>query len=214
MNTTTLATVVKSITLNRAHKVVQRLKELIKTEGDGLGSDYTATVYGTEAGKRQLAENKIEAQKAMDKSTDVLDLIQMLGNVRQTIAVANHQFGVTALMNEESVVSAKVTFLEEQTAYMTSGISEEEYQRQNQDVEEKHRKAVEHARVASQPMPADSMQRWTVSFLTEAKKKEFTEGLEILKARRIEIADNIADANLNKVDLVLPEKYIKNLLGS
>lgn len=213
--TVQVATFSTDCTLNRAHKIVERLKTLLTADAENLEDHHVTRLTGGESAKRNLERNKAKSADGVQNAKEQLHMLELLGNARHAIASANMTFGVTRLLAEETVVKGQIALLERHVSAMKneSAIDEAEFFLLEEEASNKATAAREIAVQSKtsyhEPSPATRI----VRNCSDAVVNELKEALESLKARKVAIADGISDANANKVTLVLPEKFRKTLTG-
>lgn len=206
-------TVSRTFTLNRAHKVVQRLKELVAGEERGLGAGYTGNVGFGAQSDRVIAKGRNQAVSDIAKLEKVLALHQLVGLNRDTIAKANVAANVTTLMAEERWVQAQIGTLRTQLAYLGRGIDEHEYLQQAKEraAELAAYKELIAAGVVNAAKPSEHSV--TLNYVQPSVIERLQLLMKGLEARKVFVADAISDANAEKVSLELPVEYLKELLG-
>lgn len=213
MTTAALATEKRSFTLNRAHKVVQRIVDVVQSEEQSIGRSYSGAVSLDAAGQRVLDKGTAQAQKDLAVLDKVLQLQELAGKARDAIASANLSAGVTSLMAKEKWLQNQLTTLRGQLGRMASGIEISEFHLQKSEDEARHVAAQAAANAAGNNYVVPNARSLNVRFVSEATVEALKQRIASIEAQKVAVADSIADANTTKVELELPTEYLTSLLG-
>lgn len=207
-----LKTEKRTFTLNRAHKVLQRLVEVVTAEEQKIGRSYFRSVTLDATGARALEKCKLAAAADLETLHKVLAVQGLLGAARNAIAAANATAGVTELMGREKAVTNQIRTLTQELSGMATGEELEEFELLRDEFAQLQATHVEEAKaknVAYTPLPARVAN-------VRAVPRNVIQTLEALRAElmatKVRLTDEISDANSTKVELELPSEYLP-LLG-
>lgn len=211
--TSTLKMSVHELTLNRAHKVVERLQQLITQKRQDIAKGLPAyiTPQLDAAGERMFNAHRAVAVTALATVAEIQDLTTCLSNVRTTIGRANEDFGISGLIAQNAHAKMTLDVLESLQSTLQSvvqAVSPTEFA----TLVTEHAAAQEARAKSDSKVPLSTPSAY-VRVVTPEEVAEIGKKVTAQKALRVQLSDSIATQNLQKVSVHLPDDYLNLLLG-
>ena len=178
-----------SLTLNRWHKVAERLTMETDLLQERITNIYSSTRIGL-ATRFGVAERLyLLSEQAQENLEQLPTLWLSIGNIRKAIATANARIGVTARITEADILQRKIRFLrailDEQSANM---------------VPPDKLDTIKDAPVGSGGWASDIEVRMLDSVTHKRLAGDLTQAMRVRNA----LLDHVADLNKERVELSLP----------
>lgn len=184
------------VTLSRAHKIAERLKDLMKESLTDLESAATPTSFSSRPAPSLVASLATQAETIFKKADAATEYAKAWATVRGAIAAENHKLGIDAKLTElESLnkLTAAYKLLvahSKEEGYLPSEIG------------------------GYTPEGSTYGFSLTVNPLREpATTAKVAADLLELQRRSIQLSDKIAESNANRVTLELPAAIVTEVTG-
>jgi hypothetical protein len=179
-----------SLSLNRALKVVERLRALADDTSSKLVSMSTVvSTWSPEDASVRQKQSVVEAN--FDRVyLEYQGLLKAVGDIRHSLAEANVKYGISALMSEQDALQREVKTL-------------------RLLVEQAEADAIELNQVVSVGNDMSHYNRQSVHVMNTSQRASVVERSRRVQSRLHQIADEIASANVNKVSVTLTEEQAR-----
>lgn len=191
-----------SVTLSRAHKIAERLKERIndiQMEIRVAGCVQSISRFDKPT-QGQLDKLKASGQKVLTLSTQLDGYLDALTEVRQAIGVANHVCGINEMLTKQEAIQRKLNAKNAQTGFKGDFNTITVAELEGYTPSEESYKNTSAPALKVQVVNAD----WLAQLETEIKA---------LQREAIVVSDKIAEANATRIELTLADAIAAEVTG-
>ncbi len=182
------------ITLSRAHKIAERIKDMMREKDALLGSVFSNMYLTGIAGKSQKADWERKFKEGKMALAMYQNYNEVLTQVRMVIGRANVTFGISDLLAEQEKLSR------------WNGVLKEILKKDGDPI-------IPSDLEDYKPFSSDSSPRShvEVTLIDPELRAELTGVMEENKKRIFAISNRIADTNVNKITLEISDEMVKEL---